>query len=96
MVKKIEKSLRAHLSKNVKVERGGAWLLITENEYGSSYSAWSNPSAAKRYLKQYVLENTARKSIKMDIKAKDDNGKAIDFFGYIAWKVDAQDEKLKS
>jgi len=89
MAKKIDKTLEASLTKNTSVERGGAWLLTVTDDNGVNHSAWSNPSAAKRYLKQYVLENTARKSIKMEIKATDDNEKPTHLTGQISWKVPA-------
>ena len=97
MVKKVNHTLKAHLSKNTLVERGGAWLLnIRMVEEGAdhilldSYTAWSNPSAAKRYLKQVVLDNTPRKSIKMTITVKDVNtDKPLVLDGELTYKVDA-------
>ena len=93
---KLTKTLKATLTKNTTVEKGGAWLLtITESCSGalsskpSTHSAWSNPSAAKRYLKQYVLDNTPRKSIKMVISATNDAGKPTHIAGELTWKVDA-------
>ena len=89
MAKNIEKTLEASLTKNTSVEKGGAWLLIIEDGMRPTHSAWANPSAAKRYLKAYVLENTSRKSIKMEVQATDENGKPTHITGKIAWKVDA-------
>ena len=86
---KVTKTLKAALTKNTAVERGGAWLLLVEDGMGSMHSAWSNPSAAKRYLKSYVLENTPRKSIKMVIGATNDLGKPTHLAGELTWKVDA-------
>ena len=92
---KVTKTLNATLTKNTAVEKGGAWLLtITEgypillSERGT-HSAWSNPSAAKRYLKQYVLDNTPRKSIKMVVQASNDAGKPTHISGELTWKADA-------
>lgn len=92
---KVTKTLNATLTKNTAVEKGGAWLLtITEGYPGSilsergTHSAWSNPSAAKRFLKAYVIESTPRKSIKMEIKAKNDLDKPTHFEGEISWKAD--------
>jgi hypothetical protein len=89
MVKKVTKTLKASLTKNTSVEKGGAWLLLVEDEMGSMHSAWSNPSAAKRYLKAYVQENTPRKSIKMEVKAINDLGKPTHLQGELTYKVDA-------
>jgi hypothetical protein len=90
MAKKIEKTVKATLTKNTSVERGGAWLLtITDNNSLATHSAWSNPSAGKRYLKSFVVENTPRKSIKMEIKATDANGKPTHIAGELTYKVDA-------
>jgi len=89
MVKKIDKALEASITKNTSVERGGAWLLLVTDENGNNHSAWSNASAAKRYLKAYVVENTPRKAIKMEVKATDDNGKPTHLTGSITWKVNA-------
>jgi hypothetical protein len=89
MAKKVEKSLDAALTKNTSVERGGAWLLTIEDANGINHSAWSNPSAAKRYLKAYVVENTPRKSIKLEVKAKDEKEKPTHLTGFLTWKADA-------
>jgi hypothetical protein len=93
---KVTKTLNAVLTKNISVEKGGAWLLtVTEGFIGSvsegdiTHSAWSNPSAAKRYLKAYVQERTPRKSIKMAVLATTPLGKPSAFAGDISWKVDA-------
>ena len=93
---KITKTLNATLTKNTVVEKGGAWLLtITEGVSGAisdgagTHSAWANPSAAKRYLKAYVQENTPRKSIKMVVQASNDAGKPTHLAGDLSWKADA-------
>lgn len=93
---KVTKTLNATLTKNTAVEKGGAWLLtITEGYVGAvsngpgTHSAWANPSAAKRYLKTYVQENTPRKSIKMVVQASNDAGKPTHLSGELTWKVDA-------
>lgn len=83
---KVEKKLEATLTKNTTVEKGGAWLLLIEDANGNMHSAWANPSAAKRYLKAYVLESTPRKSIKMVIQATNDAGKPTHLSGEIKWK----------
>jgi hypothetical protein len=94
MAKKIEKTVKATLTKNTSVERGGAWLLTIcqcdpNNEDVITHSAWSNPSAGKRYLKSFVVENTPRKSIKLEIKATDANGKPTHIAGELTYRVEA-------
>lgn len=93
---KITRTLTATLTKNTTVDKGGAWLLtITESYSGalsdgpSTHSAWANPSAAKRYLKAYVQENTPRKSIKMVVGATNDAGKPTHLAGELTWKDNA-------
>jgi len=86
---KVTKTLKATLTKNTTVEKGGAWLLLIEDGMGRMHSAWSNPSAAKRYLKSYVLDNTPRKSIKMVVGATNDLGKPTHLSGELTWKADA-------
>ena len=92
---KVTKTLNATLTKNTAVEKGGAWLLTITEGYPillserETHSAWSNPSAAKRYLKQYVLDNTPRKSIKMVVQASNDAGKPTHISGELTWKADA-------
>jgi hypothetical protein len=89
---KVTKTLKATLTKNLAVEKGGAWLLtITEDHLSDrpTHSAWANPSAAKRFLKQWVIENTPRKSIKMVIGATNDAGKPTHLSGELSWKADA-------
>ena len=96
MAKKLNQTLNAKLTKNTAVEKGGAWLLsITIQNEGEqtfimdTHSAWSNPSAAKRYLKQVVLDNTPRKSIKMEVKTMHGSGKPTHIAGSLTYKVDA-------
>ena len=86
---KVTKTLKATLTKNTAVEKGGAWLLTTDDSLGVNHSAWANPSAAKRYLKDYVLKTTPRKSIKMVIGATNDAGKPTHLSGELTWKADA-------
>lgn len=83
---KITKTLKATLTKNTSVEKGGAWMLIIDDGNGLMHSAWANPSAAKRYLKDYVQKNTPRKSIKMEVKAMDMNDKPTHIAGDLSWK----------
>jgi len=94
MAKKVNQTLKAKLAKNL--EKGGAWMLdITIKNEGSdqyvlsTYSAWSNASAAKRYLKQVVLDNTPRKSIKMSVVMTDPSDKPARIEGELTYKVDA-------
>jgi hypothetical protein len=95
MAKKINAFFEAELLKNQ--EKGGAWLAEfsvsrddQEKPVASGRNAFSNPSAGKRWLKEQVLANTNKKSIKMlpsdDRDAKD---KPVFFTGTVAFKVDA-------
>jgi hypothetical protein len=96
MAKKVTQTLKAHLAKNTIFDKGGAWLLeITIQTEGhnihdlNTRTAWANPSAAKRYLKSVVLDNTPRKSIKMAITKTNDVDKPLTLEGELTYKVDA-------
>jgi hypothetical protein len=96
MAKKVTQTLKAHLAKNTIFEKGGAWLLeITIQTEGhnihdlNTRTAWANPSAAKRYLKSVVLDNTPRKSIKMAVTKTNDADKPLTLEGELIYKVDA-------
>jgi hypothetical protein len=86
---KVTKELKATLTKNTTVEKGGAWLLTINCCDDITHSAWANPSAAKRYLKAYVQEKTPRKSIKMVVIATSPLGKPSHLAGELSWKADA-------
>lgn len=94
MAKKISAGFEAELYKNP--EKGGAWLAVytvTRADYdkpiASGYSAWSNASAGKRWLKSMVLEHTNKKSIKMIATEEvDAKGKPLAFDGEVAFKVE--------
>ena len=86
---KVTKTLNATLTKNTTVDKGGAWLLTIDCCGEVTHSAWANPSAAKRYLKAYVQENTPRKSIKMVVQATTPLGKPSHLTGELSWKADA-------
>jgi hypothetical protein len=96
MAKKSTQTLRADIRKNVIVEKGGAWMLhLTVDEDGTTitegYTAWANLSAAKRYLKEYVISFTPRKSIKMTVAATDKvTNKPIAVIGELVYKVEAR------
>jgi hypothetical protein len=95
MAKKINASFEAEMRKNT--EKGGAWLVefsVTRADYDkvvvSGRNAFSNPSAGKRWLKEQVLANTNKKSIKMvPTDEKDIKDKPIAFNGLVSFKVDA-------
>ena len=96
MPKKVTKQMKVELEKNTLVEKGGAWqLTITIFEEGTSVSiyhkitAWANASAAKRWVKQQVLEQTNRKSIKLIVTKSDVNNKPVSISGDMTFKVDA-------
>lgn len=94
MAKKISAGFEAELYKNK--EKGGAWIAVysvTRADYdkpvSAGYTAWSNASAGKRWLKSMVLEHTNKKSIKMiATEAVDEKGKPVEFNGAVAFKVD--------
>lgn len=93
MAKKVDASFKAEICKNT--EKGGAWLasyiLFKDGtEVGSNTSAWSNASAAKRWVKARVLEHTPRKSIKMEMTMSDlETKKPTCFKGELVFKVEA-------
>jgi hypothetical protein len=95
MAKKINASFEAELRKNQ--EKGGAWLgefSVTRDDYDrvvvSGIEAFSNASAGKRWLKEQVLANTNKKSIKMvATEEKDVKDKPVRFTGVVAFKVEA-------
>jgi hypothetical protein len=95
MAKKINASLEAELRKNQ--EKGGAWLgefSVTRDDYDkvvvSGREAFSNASAGKRWLKEQVLANTNKKSIKMIAnEERDAKDKPVFFTGTVAFKVEA-------
>jgi hypothetical protein len=89
-VKKVEKRFHARITKNT--DKGGSWLTMirlstTLADEVDTYTAWSNPSAAKRFIKAKVLEVTGRKSIKMNVVKMDDNGKPTLITGDLIYKV---------
>jgi hypothetical protein len=93
MAKKINKTIKVALRKNV--NKGGAWLceVIVNNEAGdtevANITAWANASAAKRHIKATVIELTPRKSIKLTPGNFDDKEKPTFFSGAMTYKVDA-------
>ena len=94
MAKKVSQTLTAELRKNVIMEKGGAWMLqIKVVEEGTviteGFTAWANASAAKRYLKQFVVSFTPRKSIKMEVIVKDvPTDKPLVLEGSLTYKVE--------
>ena len=95
MVKKINANFNGELRKNN--EKGGAWIAEYAITYAgevspikADYSAWSNASAGKRWLKAMVLENTPKKSIKMVANSeRDAKDKPVFFNGDVSFKVEA-------
>ena len=94
MAKKVNVVFSADMTKNL--DRGGAWLAEFDVVYDyegkprvSGRNAFSNPSAAKRWLKEMVLEHTNKKSIKMVAGSdKDAKDKPINFSGTVVFKVE--------
>lgn len=95
MAKKINCVFDAELRKNN--VKGGAWVAeysVTRDDQdrpvAAGYAAWANPSAAKKWLKDMVLEHTNKKSIKMVANSeRDAKDKPIFFNGTVAFKVEA-------
>jgi hypothetical protein len=94
MSKKVNVTFYAQTIKNQ--EKGGAWLTtihITDEGMDTPNqvitAAWSNASAAKRFIKEKVQELTPRKSVKMIASTNvDAKGKPIAFVGQIGYKRD--------
>lgn len=94
MAKKVNVTFYAETIKNQ--SKGGAWLTtirITDEGMDTPNqvitAAWSNASAAKRFIKEKVQELTPRKSVKMIASTNvDAKGKPIAFVGQIGYKRD--------
>jgi hypothetical protein len=96
MVKKVSSVFSASIVKNQ--SKGGAWLAsisifdegMDNMPYDSYQAAWSNASAAKRWIKEVLLATTPRKSVKMlpgsELDAKE---KPVTFAGAISFKRNA-------
>lgn len=95
MAKKVNVTFYAQTIKNQ--SKGGAWLTsihITDEGMDTPNqvitTAWSNASAAKRWIKEMVQQLTPRKSVKMIASTNvDDKGKTVAFVGQIGYKRDA-------
>ena len=95
MTKKVNVTFYAETIKNQ--SKGGAWLTtirITDEGMDTPHevitAAWSNASAAKRWIKEKVQELTPRKSVKMIATTQnlDAKGKPLAFVGQIGYKRD--------
>ena len=91
MAKKENMVFTAKLTLNE--NKGGGWLahaIITKSDDSVAYqefSAWKNASAAKKWCKEKVQENTPRKSVKFVAGDKlDAKGKPVSFLGVLAYK----------
>lgn len=92
MAKKVSSTLTAVLFNNM--DKGGAWLAQIsladegmEAPYKVETTAWKNPSAAKRWVKERVQALTPRKSIKLVPSPRvDEKGKPVSFAGQIGYK----------
>ena len=74
-------------------EQGGAWLLTLQIRNASGVlenyeSAWSNPSAGKRWAKKYLTEITGRKTIKLGAIEETPEGKPTLIMGSIDYKLE--------
>lgn len=92
MAKKVTRVFTAIINKND--VKGGAWMAsFSVQEDGVETpsmihaAAWSNASAAKRWIKEMVVANTPRKSVKMiagtDLDVK---GKPLSFNGTLTYR----------
>jgi hypothetical protein len=86
-------------------EKAGAWLAyynlttfetssaglnsLPDQEGKGAQTAWKNASAAKRWIKEMVLQNTTRKSVKMNPTKFNEAEKPTAFEGRLEFKVDA-------
>jgi hypothetical protein len=95
MAKKVNVVFYAETIKNS--AKGGAWLTtIRITDEGMDIpnetltAAWSNASAAKRWIKEKVQELTPRKSVKMIATTQnlDAKGKPLAWVGQIGYKRD--------
>jgi hypothetical protein len=96
MSKKVSSVFSASIVKNQ--AKGGAWLAsislfdegVDNMPYGLYQAAWANASAAKRWVKEILVENTPRKSVKMVASdLLDAKNKPTRFDGAISFKRDA-------
>jgi len=95
MARKVNAKFNGTLIKNN--VKGGAWLATYSISYegqemavAKPLNAFSNASAGKRWLKEMVLANTPKKSIKMIAgTALDEKGKPLGFTGEVLFKVEA-------
>jgi len=95
MTKKVNVVFYAETIKNA--EKGGAWLTtIRITDEGMDIpnetltAAWSNASAAKRWIKEKVQELTPRKSLKLVATTQnlDAKGKPLAWVGQLGYKRD--------
>lgn len=95
MARKVNASFKATLTKND--VKGGAWLAEyaifhegLDSPVAGGCDAFSNASAAKRWMKEVVSSKTTRKSIKLVAGSKlDAKGKPVVFIGDLSYKVEA-------
>lgn len=90
MAKKVTRTFSATLRKNT--EKGGAWLceVSVRDEAGetkTTRSAWSNPSAGKRWVKAELFEITGRKSLRLTPATFDEKEKPTLIMGSVDFKV---------
>ena len=91
MAKKVVKTFRSELNKNV--SKGGGWLSQVQASQidpvsgrevvlFSATTAWTNLAAAKRWVNYYVQTNTTRKSARFTpTDVVDEKGKPITYIG---------------
>jgi hypothetical protein len=91
MAKKEQYEFKVTIQLNL--EKGGGWLVNAElNNVTSDVliytdtSAWKNSAAAKRWVKQKVVEWTPRKSVKLTVDQVNAEEKPTKFVGELSFK----------
>jgi hypothetical protein len=82
-LRKYEDKGRAGLAEYKLIDESDGSILIHE------FSAWTNPSAAKRWVKQVLSATTPRKSMSFLGSNFNEKQKPMYFYGSVRFKVDA-------
>lgn len=99
MAKKVTKNFRSEIHKNL--SKGGGWLSQLqawqidpasgrEVILFSATTAWTNLSAAKRWVQYYVKTQTTRKSVRfITTEDVDEKGKPISYIGNFTYRQES-------